>query len=342
MKRLFKNCLVIILASIFVQASAQDDKKIDKLNKLDKLDKADTKEKKRFEFYRERSISKSYPATGNALSIDNRFGEVKITTWDKNEIKIDIHIDASSTDKEMADKTFEGIDVKDVQNAKEIKFETIIKSQEIHCKNCSNSMNIDYDIHMPNNNRLNIDNSFGAINMQDYAGPLNIKSSYGSFIAGTLAHPEKIVVEFGKTNLDEINNTDLTFRYSSINIKSLSGSNKMKMDFCGYSRIGLDNDLTSLTVNETYSTLHLMPASNLSASYDINTSYGSLTDKSNADIKRVDTPERYGPDLNHHYQGKAGNGNGKIEIKSSFGSILIGGTEADLNNTNKNKNKRVI
>ena len=42
--------------------------------------------------FRERNISKTYPASGNTLNIDNQFGNVKIITWDKNEIKVDIHI----------------------------------------------------------------------------------------------------------------------------------------------------------------------------------------------------------------------------------------------------------
>jgi hypothetical protein len=103
------------------------------------------------------------------------------------------------------------------------------------------------------------------------------------------------------------------------------------MEFCSYSTINLNNDLTSLTLNDSYSKVHLQPAANFSASYDISTSYGSFVDKTNAGIKRTDRPDEYGPDLNKHYEGKSGSGSAKIIVKSSFGSVMIGeGKEDDM------------
>jgi len=93
MKRTFKKILSIVLLLATARLFAQDGD-------------TEKKEKKRYEFFRERNISKTYPASGNTLNIDNQFGEVKITTWDKNEIKVDIHIETSSTQKDLADKTF--------------------------------------------------------------------------------------------------------------------------------------------------------------------------------------------------------------------------------------------
>src|SRR5204863_8509666 len=178
------------------------------------------KEKKRYEFFRERNISKAYPASGNILNIDNQFGEVKITTWDKNEIKVDIHIETSSTHKELADKTFERIDVTDKQEGKDINFKTIMnkgsKEDHVSCNNCSNTMSIDYDIHIPANNALNIENSFGSIVIPDYTGPVSLTNKYGSLTAGKLSKPEKVIVEFGKADIKNIGNIDLTFKYSSV------------------------------------------------------------------------------------------------------------------------------
>src|ERR1044072_3988346 len=92
MKRTFKNIFPLVLLLITVQLFAQDDKE----------DK-EKKQRQRYEFFHERNISKTYPASGNTLNIDNQFGEVKFVTWDKNEIKVDIHIEASSTNKALAD-----------------------------------------------------------------------------------------------------------------------------------------------------------------------------------------------------------------------------------------------
>lgn len=316
MKSTVKLIFAVILLLGIVPLRAQDD---------------DRKEKKRYEHFKERNISKTYSASGNNLNIDGQFGDVTITTWDKNEIKVDIHIEASSTEKDFAEKTFERLDVKDKQEGKDITFTTIVGNIDVHCKNCSNTMRIDYDIHMPASNNLSITNSFGFITMPDYSGPVSINSQYGGITAGKLSKLEKLEVGFGKVKLKDLANADASFSYSSINIDNLSGSNKIKMDFCPYSKIILDNDLTALTLDDSYSVVHLKPAANFSASYDISTSYGSFFDKTGAGIKRTDEPEQYGPDLDKHYSGKSGSGSAKIVIKSSFGSVMIGeGTEVDM------------
>jgi len=281
MKRTFKKILPIVLLLATAQLFAQDGD-------------TEKKEKKRYEFFRERNISKTYPASGNTLNIDNQFGEVRITTWDKNEIKVDIHIETSSTQKELADKTFERIDVTDKQEGKEINFKTIMnkggKDENTSCKNCSNTMSIDYDIHIPSNNALNIENSFGSIVIPDYTGPVSLSNKYGSLKAGKLSKPEKVWVEFGSADLKSIGNIDLTFKYSSVTIGSLTGKSKLKFEFCGYSKVNLDNGLTGLTVDDSYSSVHLVPAANLSATYNISTSYGSVVDKTNIGITRTDSP----------------------------------------------------
>ena len=134
-----------------------------------------------------------------------------------------------------------------------------------------------------------------------------------------------------RRSLFSIGNIDLTFKYSSVNIGGLTGTCKLRLEFCSYSLINLDNGLTSLTVNDSYSSVHLDPAANLSATYAISTSYGSLIDKTDIGIKRTDAPDKYGPDLNKHYEGKSGSGTVKIDIKSSFGNIMIGkGTKDDM------------
>jgi hypothetical protein len=329
MKKIFKNFLFVVSLFAAVPVIAQDDK----------ADK-EKKEKQRYEFFRERNISKTYPAAGNTLNIDNRFGKVKVITWDKNEIKVDIHIETSSTRKDLADKTFERIDVEDKQDGKNIYFKTIHdknKTKEnISCNNCNNTMSVDYTIQMPSGNALNIENSFGGIEIPDYNGPVSIKSRYGHLTAGKLAKPQDIAVEFGKANIKSIGNIDLDFKYSTINIDNLTGNCKLKMSFCSYSKISLDNNLTGLTINDSYSSVHLDPAPNLSATYSIQTSYGSVIDKTDIGIRRTDTPEKYGPDLNKRYEGKSGSGNVKIDIKSSFGNIMIGkGTKDDMKEKKK-------
>ncbi len=328
----FKSFTGIVVLFLTLQATAQQNEQ--------------KHEPKRYEHFKERNISKTYSASGNTLNIDNSFGNVTVTTWDRNEIKVEIHIEASSTDKDLAEKMFENIDVTESKDGNEIKFKTTTsknKNGNYNCKNCKSSMSINYTIQMPAGNSLKIDNSFGAIKLPDYNGSVSLNSKFGSLTAGNLAKVEKLTVEFGKATLKNINNATSTFKFSTVNIENLTGSNKITMEFCNSSRINIDNDLTALTLNESYSTVNLKPSSNFSGTYNIRISFGSVTDRSNANIKRTDTPDKYGPDSNRSYEGRSGSGSSKIEVKSSFGKIIIGqATEEDMKEKKKEKKKEVI
>jgi hypothetical protein len=302
------------------------------------------KGREKYEFVKEKSISKTYPASGNKLSIDNSFGQVKFIAWDKNEIKVDIHIEASSNQENFAQKIFDAISVSDKQQGSEIEFKTKIDNKgNDNCKNCKSNMHIDYEVHLPISVALNVTNSFGDIELPDYTGALSVTSKFGKLVAGSLSNLKDIGVEFGSATIKNISNIDATFKFSRIDIANLGGKNKIKLEFCDATKIALDNNLTSLNLHESYSTVNIKPG-NISASYTISTSFGSVVDRSNAGIRRTDTPDKYGPDSDKTYEGKSGTGSAKIEIRSSFGKIIVGEpTEEDLKDKKdktKTKSKR--
>jgi hypothetical protein len=78
---------------------------------------------------------------------------------------------------------------------------------------------------------------------------------------------------------------------------------------------------------------------NLSASYTISTSFGSVVDRSSIGVKRTDTPDKYGPDSDKTFEGKSGSGSAKIDIKSSFGRIILGEPTAEDMKDKKEKSK---
>lgn len=280
-------------------------------------------ERKKYEFVKEKNISKTYPASGNKLSIENSFGHVKFVAWDKNEIKVDVHIEASSNQQDVAQKTFDAISVSDKHQGNEITFKTSINNNNNNCKNCKSSMQIDYVVNLPVSVALDVENSFGNTEIPDYTGAVSISNKFGNLTAGSLSNVKNIVIEFGGATIKNISNVDATFKFSKIDIDNLSGKNKINLEFCDATKINLDNNLTSLKLNESYSTVNIKPG-NLSASYTISTSFGSFVDRTSVGVKRTDTPDKYGPDSDKTFEGKSGNGSAKIDIKSSFGRIVLG------------------
>jgi len=312
--------MALLLSSLFIYA--QEEKE----------------ERKKFEFVKEKNISKSYPASGNKLSIENSFGHVKFIAWDKNEIKVDVHIEASSNQQDVAQKTFDAISVSDKQQGNDINFKTTIDNKNNNCKNCKSSMSIDYEVHLPTSVALDIENSFGNTELPDYSGAISVSNKFGHLTAGSLSNVKYVTVEFGEAYIKNVSNLDATFKFSKIEIANLSGKNKINLEFCEVTKINLDNTLTSLNLNESYSTVNIKPG-NLSASYNISTSFGSFVDRTSVGVKRTDTPDKYGPDSDKTFEGKSGNGAAKIEIKSSFGKIIMGEPTAEDMKDKKDKSK---
>ncbi len=284
----------------------------------------------KYEHYKENNFTKTYPAGGNKLKIENSFGHVKFIASDKNEIRINVHIDASSTDKDLAQDMFDAISVTDKQSGNEISFTTSIKSKENkNCKNCKSSMNINYEVYLPASVPLTVSNNFGNTEIPDYTGALDVTSKFGSLTLGAASNLKNIAVEFGKAELKSVSNLDATFKFSQIEINSLAGDNKIDLQFCSDTKINLDGKLNKLKLSESYSHINLRPAASFGADYNITTSFGSFRDRTNSTIKRVDKPDEYGPDSEKTYRGQAGNGGAKIDITSSFGNIILGEPTSD-------------
>ena len=326
MKRLVTGLFSVMLLLPATALLAQQDKE---------------KHKEKYEFVKKKDISKTYPSGGNKLAINNSFGDVKYVTWDKNEIKVDVHIEASANKDEMAQKLIDAITVTDKQQGSEIQFKTSINnnnSQE-NCKNCKSSMEINYEVHLPASVTLNSENSFGNTEIPDYTGQLTISNKFGELTAGALSNVKGIEVEFGKADIKSIGNITASFKFSTIVIGNLTGKNNIHLEFCDATRISVDNGLTGLKLDESYSTVNLRVNNSFSATYNIHSSFGTVLDRSNIGVRRTDTPDKYGPDSEKTFEGKAGSGAVAIDIRSSFGKIILGEPTADDLKADKAKNK---
>lgn len=199
-------------------------------------------------------------------------------------------------------------------------------------------MMINYKVQLPAGTPLVIENSFGDIVLPDYAGPVSLTSKFGSLKTGTLSKTEKLLVEFGEADLKQVDNIKAVFKFSKINIASLSGTNNLQMEFCTASRINFASNLSGLTLKESYSTVNLKPAPSFSASYEIKTSFGNFKNKTSTEIKRTDEPDKYGPDADRRYEG--GSGAAKVQVTSSFGNIILGdATDEEMRSKGKTKSK---
>ena len=244
------------------------------------------KEREKYDYSKDRTISQTYSVDGNdRLSISNQFGKVNVKTWSRNEVKVDIKIEVSSTEQEDVQEMFDRIDVEHGKDGNNIYFKTKMdKNKQEHKKSNqnksrSNTMHIDYEISMPANITLDLENKFGKTILPDLQGDVEIDQQFGALEAGRLSNPGKVSVQFGSAAIESVNGGTYDFQFaSSAVIKSVTGDVKVRVQHCKSNGVVLyGNDLNSIKVDAQHSDVALVLPKDMSAQYTVETHFGFST-----------------------------------------------------------------
>src|ERR1700730_1660471 len=303
---------------------------------------------------KKKTYSKSYPVSSSEkISISNQFGEMKLTTWDKNEVKVDVNITAKADDEQRAKQILDKISIEDGKGSGGVYFKTkLAKDQWDNEKNKdekknhrNEGMEINYTVYLPAGNPLNADNQFGPMTVPDYRGEATLTSKFGSLTAGKISNAKAVTVEFGKADIAQLNGGKLTIKFSRGSVNKLGGEVDAIFEFCDKIKINVDNDLKDLDIKNSYSTMYVNLDKSFSGSYDISTSFGDFNNKSSFTIKEKgeQDEDKHGPRFDHKYTGTSGSGNTKVKIKSSFGEVVLGhDLQVDMSENNKKGKTRSI
>ncbi len=167
---------------------------------------------------KKRVVEKSYNVSATtSLQIRNKFGRIEINSWDKNEFAIKIELIGRSRSEERAQRILDQIEIDIDEGSSQISFETRIDRM----KNKNNEgFEVNYTISMPEANPLDIKNSFGDVLMGNRGGDLDINVSYGSMRVGDVAGDTELKLSFGSGDIDNIQDGDLTVKYSDFSLES--------------------------------------------------------------------------------------------------------------------------
>ena len=304
-------------------------------------------------FKKSKSYSKSYSLGGSdKVTLSNQFGEMKINTWDKNEVKVDVQITGKSDDEKRAQEILDRISIEDGKQSGGVYFRTKMESSNSDKSDKekghrNEGMKIDYVVYLPPGNALDASNQFGPLTIPDFRGPLEISSKFGTLTAGKLTNTKVVNVEFGKATIGQVSGGKLNIKFSEGSVNKITGEVKSDLDFSNV-KLDLDNEVRSLDINNSYSSIYLDLEKNFSASWDIHTSHGEFSNKTSFAINEEGKEDnnRYGPRFNRNYKGISGSGASKITINSSFGEIIAGhDLKVDLSRKNKSgkrPNTRII
>ena len=304
-----------------------------------------------FKVEKVKSYSKSYPIDGNdKIKLSNQYGRITVNTWDRKEIKVDVQIKAQAEDDNTAQKLLDGVQIRDSKSGDLVSFKTSIEPSNNSTwkiwewgNNKKHKVEINYTVYMPAKTDLNVEDSYGGIELPDLAGKLKISCSYGSVEAQNLSNPANSIegsygslkvasingahldYSYGSVEMDECNNLKADLSYGSFKLGKLKGSADLDLSYMGGTKIEeMGAGFKRLNVNASYSGLSVDVPGNNNFNFDITTTYGSFKysdDKVTITSKTPDDSKHYSSTKNYkgHF-GKDG-GEAQVSVHSTYGNV---------------------
>ncbi|MTE25881.1 hypothetical protein [Winogradskyella ouciana] len=254
---------------------------------------------------KERNIKKSFNVSPNAtLKVKNSYGNLDIVTWNENRIDFDITIKVSGNDAEKVQERLDGIDVEFSASNDLVSAITNIEKKEKSWWNWGKKMNlkleINYVIKMPISGNVDLNNDYGAINLDKLEGRAKINCDYGKITTKELM----------------ADNNELRFDYTNNCYFEYIKSAKINADYSGYTIAKAEN----LDIYADYSKSIVEVVENVKYNCD----YGALK------IENVNNVEGNGDYLGL----RLGNVFKNIDVKSNYGSLKIDRMTSKAKNIN--------
>jgi len=266
-----------------------------------------------------KNLHKEYDADANTLLIiQNKFGDVDINNWDKNQVSIDVTITIDHHNEEKAKELIDFIDVKFSQSGSTIEAITEIDDKFSKWNSFSfgdnkKEFSIDYKINIPKNIKVDLSNKYGSVFINEITGHSKISVKYGNLKINKLSRENKkplneIYLAYSNGKIDECKWLNLTLKYSKLEIEGC----KALIAVTKYSKLYVDK-ASSIVCESKYDEYRIGNIANF-----VTTS--AYTDFDIDEItKKLEFDNRYG-NLNVDYVPKDFE---SIEIENEYGDIDI-------------------
>ena len=208
---------------------------------------------------------KEFTAGTKSLNISNRYGDVVIENWDKDQIVIDVKVTVEMSNKEKAQSFLDKIDVQFAESSDQISAKTVLDDKfNFTGWGDHRRFSIDYHVKMPVGTELALSNKYGNTEIDELHGLLNLDIKYGNITAGKLTRGNvkplnKLNIAYGKGTIDEVGWLDLTERY--VGSMEIAKSQAILLD-SKYSKIIL-GETSSIVGESKYDNIRIETIKNL-------------------------------------------------------------------------------
>ncbi|NOZ48041.1 MAG: hypothetical protein GXO79_14885 [Chlorobi bacterium] len=277
-----------------------------------------------------KQFRETYEANVNTLlKISNKFGDVNLEDWDKDEVIINVTIKVKTESEERANKVFDRINIYISNNDNVISAVTEIDDKI----NANGNFSIDYSVKAPQYIQLELKNKFGNVYINDLSGKVNLNVSYGNLMINRLLRTDENPLNeinlayCNKASIAEMAKAKVIIKYSKLD---LLNTDKLLL-FSKYSKIIIEN-AKSLVTEAAYDSYKLDNIDNFSSvgkytdysikkvtnSINIETKFGNFNvDYISPEFKNIKSESKYGK----VHLGIASNASYRISAHVEYGGI---------------------
>ncbi len=167
-----------------------------------------------------KEYQETYPVNAQTnFKIENKFGDIIIADWDKDEISINVVIKIKARNKERAEEYLSYITSKIKKEGNSVSAKTIFDEKWKNHKKVE--IDIKYIIKAPSYLTYDINNKFGNIAIAKITGPTSINLKYGNLLAQELIFSDhqdlnKIKLSYSKADIKYCNYADIDVKFGKL------------------------------------------------------------------------------------------------------------------------------
>jgi hypothetical protein len=231
-------------------------------------------------YSKSKTIKKEFTVDENAkVILSNKYGNIDIKTWDKNEVSIEVIITTNGNNESKVEERLKNIDVSFENSSQEVYAKTHFEKQNNNWKffgrNSSVNMDIKYFVRMPISNKLTVNMDYGDILLDELEGKAEIDCDYGKIYIGKLLNDDNYInLDYSRgSTIDFMKNGEINIDYSTIDIEE-AGNIDLNTDYSNTTFGKVNN----LEFNSDYGNLKVHSANKVNGNSDyVNLKFGEIT-----------------------------------------------------------------
>lgn len=220
---------------------------------------------KKYEYTK--TIKKDLPITSTGtVMLNNRYGKIEIKTWDKDRVKIDVHITVDEESEGSAQVVFNRIKINFSNRRDLVAAETEIQSSSTQSwwnfwsVTTNDNFEIDYEVFMPYTATLELSNRYGNVIIPELAGDANVTVKYGNCVVDGVRKTLDMTLSYGNGIIGQAQRTNATIAYGSLDLQQSKNVNLNTK----YSKINIEL-AEDMQINSAYDTYAIGQGRNINS-----------------------------------------------------------------------------